>query len=332
MIVINSTAGPTSRSWVSELIQLKLLGKSPVGAYLRLNQQIWDNVPLRITSSLLLGRYGELLHKLARAYEGRAQAHSTFFLRNRPLLELLESLMERSIKGDVLRVAVLGCSTGAEVYSVIWKLRSARPDLKLILHAVDISSQAVETARAGVYLRESRQPQEASIFERLSNREIQEIFERDGAAMTVRPWLRGGIQWRVADAGETSITGILGPQDIVIANNFLCHMEDSAAESCLRNIARLVTPGGYLLASGVDLDVRTRVVDDLGWKPVQELLEEIHEGDPCMRRFWPCSYVGLEPLNKARGDWTRRYAIAFKIEASAGRSRDFAVEEESTCP
>jgi len=241
---------------------------------------------------------------------------------------LIQRLTEQSIKGNVLRATVLGCSSGAEVYSVVWKLRSARPDLKLILHALDISSQAVEIARAGVYRRESTQAHEASIFERMSNCEIQEIFERDGEAMTVRPWLREGIQWHVGDAGETRITGVLGPQDIVIANNFLCHMEDSAAESCLRNIARLVTPGGYLLVSGVDLDVRTRVADDLGWSPVQELLEEIHEGDPCMRRFWPCYYVGLEPLNKARSDWTRRYATAFQIEASAQRSGDLGVEAE----
>ena len=210
MIAINSAAGPTNRSWVDELTQLRFLGKSPIGAYLRLNQQIWNSLPLRITSSVLTRRYGELLHKLAHAYEGRAQAHSTFFLRNRPLLELIQRLTERSIKGDVLRVAVLGCSTGAEVYSVIWKLRSARPDLKLILHAVDISSQAVEIARTGVYLRESTQAQEASVFERMSDREIEEIFERDGAAMTIRPWLRGGIQWRVADAGDKSITRVSG--------------------------------------------------------------------------------------------------------------------------
>jgi hypothetical protein len=33
---------------------------------------------------------------------------------------------------------------------------------------------------------------------------------------------------------------LLGLQDIVIANRFLCHMEPRDAERCLRNIARLV--------------------------------------------------------------------------------------------
>ena len=98
-----------------------------------------------------------------------------------------------------------------------------------------------------------------------------------------------------------------------MASNFLCHMDEVSAEACLRNIARLVGPRGYLFVSGVDLDVRTKVADDLGWSPMQELLEEIYEGDPCMKTFWPWHYAGLEPLNKKRRDWKRRYAAAFQV-------------------
>ena len=324
VVTTDSVFTPSNRPWLDQMVQLRFFGKSPVGAYLRLNQQLWNNLPSRVTSSNLMKRYGELLHKLARAHGGRAQAHSTFFLRNRPMLELIQRLAERSVKTDALRVAVLGCSTGAEVYSVVWKLRSAQPGLKLILHAVDISSQAVEVARTGVYLHKPTTTEDTSIFERMSDWEIEEIFDRDGETMIVKPWLREGIVWHVADVGEPSAREDLGPQDIVIANNFLCHMDDSTAETCLRNIAQLLASGGYLLVSGVNLDVRTRVADALGWSQLQELLEEIHEGDPCMRRIWPCHYVGLEPLNKARNDWTRRYAVAFEIEAATERNRELA--------
>jgi 2-polyprenyl-3-methyl-5-hydroxy-6-metoxy-1,4-benzoquinol methylase len=79
-----------------------------------------------------------------------------------------------------------------------------------------------------------------------------------------------------------------------VANRFLCHMEPAAAERCLRNIARLVKPGGYLFVSGVDLDVRTRVARGMGWKPVMDLIREIHEGDPSSRDGWPVDYTGLE--------------------------------------
>jgi hypothetical protein len=84
-----------------------------------------------------------------------------------------------------------------------------------------------------------------------------------------------------------------------------------------------VHPHGYLFVSGIDLDVRTKVAGDLGWHPLQELLEEIHAGDPCMKTFWPWHYAGLEPLNKKRGDWQHRYAAAFQLvphEDKAGGS------------
>jgi len=89
-------------------------------------------------------------------------------------------------------------------------------------------------------------------------------------------------------------------------------MDDWAAERCLRNIARLISPNGYIFVSGIDLDIRTRIAKDLRWEPVQELLEEIHYGDPRMAVGWPWNYSSLEPLNKKRPDWSFRYATAFQ--------------------
>ena len=37
-------------------------------------------------------------------------------------------------------------------------------------------------------------------------------------------------------------------------------MEDPLAEACLRNVARLVNPGGILVVDGVDLDLKARVM------------------------------------------------------------------------
>jgi hypothetical protein len=98
-------------------------------------------------------------------------------------------------------------------------------------------------------------------------------------------------------------------------------MAHAEAEHCLRNIARLVAPGGYLFVSGVDLDVRTKVARDLGWTPLEELREEIHAGDPGMKGFWPWHYAGVEPLDKARQDWEVRYCAAFRLDNSEDRSK-----------
>jgi SAM-dependent methyltransferase len=162
------------------------------------------------------------------------------------------------------------------------------------------------------------------IFELMAKTEIDEMFDEREGAMTIKSRLREGVEWHVGDAGEPELLDVLDPQDLVLANNFLCHMEPLEAERCLRNIARLVKPGGYLCVAGVDLDTRTKVADDLGWTPVQELLEEIHEGDPYMRGEWPCHYAGLEPLDKRREAWKTRYSTVFQINNSATTERPIA--------
>lgn len=226
---------------------------------------------------------------------------------------MIRRLLERRATGDTLRVAVLGCSTGAEAYSVAWRIRSARPDLNLILLAVDISPQAVGVAKRGVYSPATSQIAGTDIFDRMTEAEIEELFDRDGDVLTVKSWIRQGIKWHVGDVRGAEIFDALGLQDIVVANNFLCHMDAAAAEAGLRNIARLVSSHGYLFISGIDLDIRTRVAEDLGWQPLQELLEEIHDGDPRMGRSWPWNYSALEPLNKRRRDWKLRYAAVFQV-------------------
>jgi chemotaxis methyl-accepting protein methylase len=228
------------------------------------------------------------------------------------MLELIRRLIEKR-PGDTLRVAVLGCSTGAEVYSVAWKIRSSRPDVKLILHAVDISRQAVEIASAGVYSPVASQVAGSDLFDTMTEADIEEMFDRDGDVKIVKSWIKEGIEWRVGDVSQPEIVKILGPHDVVVANNFLCHMDDGAAERCLRNIARLVDRYGYLFVSGIDLDVRTKVAKDSKWKPLQDLLEEIHQGDPRMARNWPWHYSALEPLSKRRRDWKLRYAAVYQL-------------------
>ncbi len=301
----------------------------------QLARKVWIHFPesLRLSPS---GRaYGRFVNALVRRDAERKQYFGTFFLRNKPELELMRRLVNRSALGSSVNIAVLACSKGSEVYSIAWILRSARPDLKITICAVDISQEIVEFAQKGVYsrrpldaleaqnhegveekkdkIRKTWRDQNNSIFERLTNDDMEAMFEVNGDVATVRPWLRERINWFQGDASGPHLAGILDSPDIVVANRFLCHMKPPAAESCLRNIARLVKNGGYLFVSGVDLDVRTKVAREMGWKPIPDLIKEIHEGDPSLRRSWPLEYFGLEPFRSDRPDWEIRYASVFQI-------------------
>jgi SAM-dependent methyltransferase len=300
-------------SILSKASGLHVLGKSPAGFYLRLNKRIWERLPSRVRNLRVVRSYGAWLHMLVCLSARRQQYFGTFFLRNRPALELMRRLAGRKPLGATLRIAVPGCSIGAEVYSILWTIRSARPDLKVRLEAVDISKEILSFAEKGIYSPETSQFVNASIFERLTETEMIEVFDWERDQARVKSWLKEGITWRLADAADPNLINILGPQDIVVANNFLCHMTGSDAEKCLRNIAGLVSPGGYFFVSGVDLDVRVKVALDLGWEPITELIAEIHDGDPSVRSDWPWAWWGLEPMNQSRRDWRTRYAAAFRI-------------------
>jgi hypothetical protein len=303
----------TLRLMLTRAAKLRLLGKSPTGFFLRLNKRIWELLPPHVLDSYFVRNYGTWLHTLVCLHADRRQYFGTFFLRNRPALELMRRLAEQRAQGSTLRIAVLACSIGAEVYSILWTIRSARPDLHVIVHAVDISKEILDVAESGIYSANTSDLIGSSIFERLTAEERREIFDWEGGRAKVKSWLREGIAWRLGDAADAGLVSDLGPQDMVVASNFLCHMARADAEKCLRNVGNLVASRGYLFVSGVDLDVRAKVALDLGWEPMADLLEEIHDGDRSVRTDWPWRWWGLEPLNRNGLDWKARYAAAFRI-------------------
>jgi SAM-dependent methyltransferase len=302
---------------LARMSRIRILRKCAGGPFLFLSERVWNRLPRSLLMTRPLQSYGVLIHSLVELRGARQQYHGTYFLRNRPELALIRSLICGKPRGSNLRIAVLACSNGAEVYSILWTIRSARPDLKIKLHAIDISNEIIEIAKRGVYSLNAQELMDSPIFERLTEEEIGALFDRQEDQVKIKAWIKEGIEWLVADAGDPHLKNRLGHQDIVVANRFLCHMDPPDAERCLRNIGNLVAPGGHLFVSGIDLDVRTRVAADLGWTPVETLREEIHNGDPSLRRDWPWKYWGLEPFDPTRRDWGLRYASVFQLGQNA---------------
>jgi SAM-dependent methyltransferase len=291
----------------------QVFGKSPASFYLRVNEWIWNRLPSRTCDSHLVRSYGAWVHSLVCLRSRRQQYFGTFFLRNRPALELIRRLSDENAHGATLSIAVLGCSIGAEVYSILFVIRKSRPDLKVILHAVDISQEILNFAQRGVYGPDSCKFVGTSIFERLTAQEKEEIFDWKDSQGTIKEALRVGISWKRGDVTDPDLVSSLGLHDLVVASNFLCHMPPLTAERCLRNVACLVAPGGHIFVSGVDLAVRTKVAVDLGWKPVADLMEEIHNGDGSVCADWPWRWWGLEPFDRQRADSQTRYAAFFQL-------------------
>lgn len=252
---------------------------------------------------------GHRIHRRVSA-KPRQGGNYTRFFRNLPQLELLRDLAVKMSGRSPLRLAVVACSTGAELYSAVWMLRMARPGQRVRAVGIDLSEDCIQTARDGAY------PLDAREVSGLSEATYRGLFTRQGDTLVVQQWLREGVSWGVGDAYSSDFAVQFGSQDVVLANNFLFHMPGERAEACLRNILRLVSPDGYLIVGGIDLDLKSRSVRQLGLIPVTTKLDEIYTAEEGMLEAWPLRFWGLEPMDPRRQDWPARYATVFRVPAT----------------
>ena len=289
----------------------------------RAAEEAWNRLPANWRERAPLIAAGSCIHAASRRFSNREQSESTWFLRNETLLLTLRELVMQSFKpDDQIRLCVIGCSTGAEMYSILWALRSACPNLKILPIGIDISEAAVAKAKAARYTRQDSEILRGFLGSEprpLPEETILGLFEICGDELTIKHWIREGAHFQVADARDPQLPQKLGLQDVVVANNFLIHMKPPLAKACLANVVRLVRPGGIFVCRGVDLDVRERAVREFGLIPVAAQIEEIHnsELDVDARHWWPWRYFGLEPLSKRRKNWIQRYASIFRLPPAA---------------
>jgi chemotaxis methyl-accepting protein methylase len=280
--------------------------------------KVWRRLPPPVREGPSGRLVGNWIHALSRKFSSRGQSGSTWFLRNEPLLSTILEIVNGSFPlGATIRLCSMACSSGAELYSLLWLIRKARPDLEVVSLGVDISEAALERARRACYLRDDMEFR-GSIYEEA----FHGLFETDGEVLRVKDTIQKGVRWARGDARDPAISLSFGLQDVVLANNFLIHMEPYDASAALMNVARLVKSGGILVCRGADLNVRQKVVKCLGLKPVPIRLEQIHnaELDLDARRHWPWKYYGLEPLNRNRKDCIQRYTAVFQAPMQSLKS------------
>lgn len=206
-----------------------------------------------------------------------------------------------------LRLLVLGCSSGAEPYTVASELLRRHPGLDFTIDAFDISGDVLATARRAAY------PAAWVEGHTLITPEfVARTFDRDGDTLTVKQRVAERVSFAGADVTSRSFRTRTPSADVVFAQNLMCNARRPVAREILRTAIALLKPRAALFVDGADLDIRARLTRRGGLRPLTVDLERIH-GDARRVRGdrYPWFAAGLEPFDASRRDRDRRYATIF---------------------
>jgi two-component system, chemotaxis family, CheB/CheR fusion protein len=170
----------------------------------------------------------------------------TGFFRDPEAFEVLEtqvipSLLSSKSEDDVIRVWSVGCSTGEEAYSLAILLKEARDKMKRNIQAqvfaTDIDSQAIATARAGIY--------PASISADISAERLAQFFtaESGGSEFRINKYIRDMLIFSEQDVIKDPPFSKL---DLIICRNLMIYMGGELQKKLIPLFHYSLKPGGYL--------------------------------------------------------------------------------------
>ena len=168
----------------------------------------------------------------------------TGFFRNPDVWDgIREVLRTLSAQNDTVHIWSAACADGREPYSLSM-LAHDDPNIdesNVHILATDISEDALETAREGVY-KESRTVDIRDQLEFLSN--YSRYVDQDGRTYTVSDRIKQNVTFERHDLinGESK-SGF----DLVTCRNLFIYIDNEYKQSMLETISASLQPGGYLV-------------------------------------------------------------------------------------
>jgi len=250
-------------------------------------------------------------HEYARHFERRESFTFTQFLRLPTQYDALSGPVIEYVVGPhrktPLRIVVLGCSIGAEAYSISSVLQIRHPKLDFAIDAHDIDPVVLEMARSAEYDRKWVLGNRVMTPEFVSS-----TFDEAADRLTVKPAIAARVRFHVSDILDGPALGRIPQADIVYAQNILCNMQRPVAERAFHNICEILAPKSVLFIDGMDLDMRCRLTRRHRLEPLDFELERIHQEARLIRGpRYPDRATGLEPWSETARDHVRRYATIF---------------------
>jgi chemotaxis methyl-accepting protein methylase len=223
-----------------------------------------------------------------------------------PVLDFL--LPEQTPKN--LKIAVLGCSSGSEAYTIASVLMNQHQSLKFSVYGFDIDQEMINKAKGATYIH-----QEIFNNKIITSSFVNSTFDIKEDLYRIKEKIANNVYFSLANALDPNLKEVIGASDIVFAQNFLLHMKPKIAINAFNNICLLLKPRSALFVDGVDLGIRQKLTKKNRLEPLVYKLKQIHNEARRARGIgWPYSYWGLEPFSTTRKNWERRYSTIFLSE------------------
>jgi two-component system CheB/CheR fusion protein len=162
-------------------------------------------------------------------------------LRNRILPQILSRRsLSRATSSDSIRIWVPGCSSGEEAYSIaislLEKLGDRASSTSIQIFATDISEQAIDKARAGVYSKEA--------LAKVSKQRVQRFFTRVNGSFQITSGVRDLCIFARHDLIKDPP---FSRMDLISCRNVLIYLEPVLQRKILAAFSYALDDGGFLL-------------------------------------------------------------------------------------
>jgi chemotaxis protein methyltransferase CheR len=186
---------------------------------------------------------GELVHLI-----NSVTINETFFFRNEPQFNALEQsilpelIVKRKEDGtNKIKIWSAACSTGEEPYSIAMiikdKFLSKFPTIKFEVAGTDINTQALETAKRGIY--------RDYAVRNIPKDYLQRYFHHDGDKFFLSEDIKQMVTLKQMNLFDRSSMKMMRNFDVVFAANVLIYFDLNSKQSVISSIYDSMNRGGY---------------------------------------------------------------------------------------
>jgi chemotaxis protein methyltransferase CheR len=172
--------------------------------------------------------------------------NETYFFREQNQLkafseEILEELQTVNRNSKMLRVWSAGCSTGEEPYTIAMLIneRGHFNGWDIEIHGSDINQRVLQTARRGVYRRNSFRTTEPYFMSKY-------FMEEDGS-FKISDATKKYVNFSYLNLLDPFKSKFLGKMDVIFCRNVLIYFDNASRRRVIENFQDRLVDGGYLL-------------------------------------------------------------------------------------